>query len=377
MSPGVGMYRLFRIYVLPGAVLQSVNIGGGYGTGRELVEFFTRHGMGNGLAGMAMATLLMSLVFALSLAVSQRFGVYDYRSFFKVLLGRGWFVFEILALMLFVLVLAVMGAAAGSIIEQELGIPSIVGGVVLLAGVVTMNFFGRDWVTRILAMWSAVLYVVFIGYFIAVMTSGLFIGADAAFAWEWRSDWMVSALQYALYNVSAVPIILYAARAIENTRQALMAGLTGGLITMFPALLFHVSFGAAYPGIVSEDLPIYAMFDRLAVPLLQILYLIVLFGTFVETGAGNIQGLIERLDTWWRERRGAALGRGAHAGVAASALAASGALSMVGVVDLIAGGYGRLAWGYLVIFLIPLFTVGVYKLTRSASRPPALVEESP
>ena len=35
------MLRLLKIYLLPGAVLQSVMIGGGYGTGRELVEFFT------------------------------------------------------------------------------------------------------------------------------------------------------------------------------------------------------------------------------------------------------------------------------------------------------------------------------------------------
>jgi uncharacterized membrane protein YkvI len=357
--------RLLRIYVLPGAILQSVNIAGGYGTGRELVEFFTRHGMGNGLAGLVLATTLMSLVFALSLVLAQRFQVYDYRSFFKVLLGRAWFLFEVLAVLLFILVLAVMGAAAGAIIQQEIGIPRVVGGLVLLVGVVTLNFFGRDWVTRVLATWSVVLYAVFIAYFLAVVTSAPPATESATFAWEWQADWVVSAFQYALYNVAAVPVILYAARAIENGRQALLAGLAGGLITMFPAMLFHLSFVSAYPDIVFQDLPVYAMFDGLSVPALQIVYLIVLFGTFVETGAGNIQGLIERLDTWWRERRGTTLSRGAHALVAATAVSASAVLSMVGVVDLIAGGYGRIAWGYLVVFLIPLFTVGVYRLTRT------------
>lgn len=32
----------FRKYLLPGLVFQSLTIGGGYGTGRELVEFFLR-----------------------------------------------------------------------------------------------------------------------------------------------------------------------------------------------------------------------------------------------------------------------------------------------------------------------------------------------
>lgn len=356
------MTRFFRIYLLPGAILQSVNIGGGYGTGRELVEFFTRHGMGNGSAGILLSMALMALVFAVSLALAQRFRVYDYRSFFKVLLGRGWFLFEALAVLLFMLVLAVMGAAAGEIIHRELGIPSIIGAAVLLAGVVTLNFFGRDWVTRVLAMWSVFLYAVFIAYFVTVLqamptTSGLF-------TWQPDTSWMVSAFQYTLYNISAIPVILYAARAIETRRQAVLAGMAGGVITMFPALLFHLSFAAEYPGVVSQQLPVYQMFDSMSVPTLKSLYLVVLFGTFVETGAGNIQGLIERIDNWWRERRGTTLSRGAHAGVAAVVLSAASALSAVGVVDLIAEGYGRIAWAYLFVFLIPLFTVGLFRLFR-------------
>jgi uncharacterized membrane protein YkvI len=361
------LIQFFRIFVLPGLVLQSVNIAGGYGTGRELVEFFTRHGMGNGLAGMILATTLMSLVFAVSLALALRFQVYDYRSFFKVLLGRGWFLFEVLAVVLFVLVLAVMGAAAGEIINREFGASRIAGGAVLLLAVVLLVFFGRDWVTRALALWSLFLYGVFIAYFVAVMAAVPNETFAAAFSWEADSAWAVSAFQYTLYNVAAIPIILYAARAIQTQRQALLAGVSGGLITMVPGMLFHLSFAGAYPDIVSQELPVYFMFERLSVPLLQSLYLLVLFGTFIETGAGNVQGLIERLDTWWRERRGIGLSRGAHAIVATAALSAAGALSVVGVVDLIAGGYGRIAWGYLVVFLIPLFTVGVHRLVKRSA----------
>lgn len=355
--------RFLRIYILPGAILQSVNIAGGYGTGRELVEFFTRHGMANGLAGMLLATALMSTVFAISLALASRFQAYDYRTFFKVLLGRGWFLFEILAVVLFVLVLAVMGAAAGEILSREFGVPRAAGGVMLLAAVVTLNYFGRDWVTRTLASWSAFLYLVFIAYFIAILaaTGPFFIGA---FQWQAGNAWALSSFQYALYNVAAIPVILYSARAIETQRQAIVAGLAGGVITMLPAMMFHLSFVAAYPAVITEALPVYFMFERLSVPLLHGLYLLVLFGTFVETGAGNIQGLIERLDRWWQEGRGATLSRTVHAAVAAVALILSAWLSVVGVVDLIAGGYGRIAWGYLVVFLIPLFTVGLFRLLR-------------
>lgn len=358
------MLRFARIYLLPGAILQSINIGGGYGTGRELVEFFTRFGMGNGLTGMLLATACMSATFAVTLALATRYQAYDYRTFFKLLLGRGWFAFEILGVTLFVVVLAVMGAAAGQIIHQELGLPSAVGGIIMLSAVVALNYFGRDWVTRVLASWSLLLYAVFVAYFITVVSDPDFSLRADQFSFSISADWITGGFQYALYNVAGIPIILYAARAIETQQQAITSGLLGGVIAMTPALLFHLSFAGAYPDILSQELPVYFMFAALSVPWLQAVYLLVLFGTFVETGAGNIQGFIERLDNWWREKTARVLSRMQHAAIALVALLASGGLSSIGIVNLIAEGYGTLAWGYLLVFLIPLFTVGTYQLIR-------------
>ncbi len=360
------MLRLMKIYLLPGAILQSVMIGGGYGTGRELVEFFTRHGIGNGFLGQLLATGLVSLIFAVSLALAVRHQAYDYRSFFKLLLGPAWFLFEALLIVLFVLVLAVMGSAAGGILEDTFGLPERAGVFVMLLVVVVLTFFGRDLINRVLASWSVLLYLVFIAYFIAVLGSLEPGDLTGKLTMSLRADWMTSGVQYALYNVSAVPIILYAARAIENERQAWLSGGIGALVAMIPGMLFHWSFAGAYPGILDAALPVYSLFDQLAMPLLYGAYLVVLFGTFIETGAGNIQGFIERVDGWWLERRGTTLKRYQHATIAAAALLVAGVLSDVGIVDLIARGYGSVSWGFLLVYLIPLFTVGVYRLRAGA-----------
>jgi uncharacterized membrane protein YkvI len=361
--------RILKIYLLPGAVLQSVMIGGGYGTGRELVEFFTRHGMAGGLMGQILATLIIAAIFAVTLALSTRFKAYDYRSFFKLLLGRGWFIFELLLIAMIVLVLAVIGSAAGGIMEDSFGLPAPTGVLVMLVAVVILAFFGRDWITRFLATWSILLYAVFIAYFVAVL-----LDLDASvwaesYDWQISSDWMIGGLQYALYNASGIPIVLYAARAIETRSQAVASGVIGAFIAMIPGILFHLSFTGAYPGILEEAMPVYAMFESLAMPLLQAAYLLVLFGTFIETGAGDIQGLIERLDSWWLERRGRPLGRAQHAVFAAGTLIIASLLANFGIVDLIAEGYGNLAWGFLLVYLIPLFTVGIYRLSRSQYLP--------
>ncbi len=358
------MLRLIRIYLIPGAILQSVMIGGGYGTGREVVEYFSRYGSLGGIFSIGIAALSIAVVFGLSLEISRVFKVYDYRNFFKVLLGRFWFVYEILVAMLFMLVIAVIGSAAGGILSTELGIPAFTGMVLMLFSVVFLTFFGRNLVMLVLAYWSIFLYTVFILYLVFVF---IYFG-DALMAQpsSVNEGWFVSGLQYSFYNVPAVPIILYAAQAIETRREAVLAGLIGALIAIVPALMLHVSFISQFPSILSTDLPIYDVFLRLDLGWLKLLYLVVLFGTFIETGAGNIQGFVERLDGWWVEKTGNALSQRFHAMIAGLVVLMASVLAQFGIVSLIAEGYGTLAWGFMLVYIIPLLTIGVWKLVKSS-----------
>ena len=359
------MNRFVRIYLLPGAVLQSVVVAGGYGTGREVVEYFTNQGMYAGLMGLTVAAVSMAIIFCLCLEVSRVFQVYNYRSFFQVLLGKSWFLFEIVAGTMFMLVIAVIGSAAGEVMKNELGLHPMVGVVIMLTAVTLLIFYGRELITRILAYWSILLYAIFIVYIISVFSllSGD-ISQGMAISEE-KSGWLIKGLQYTFYNAPAIPIILYCAMAIETRRQAIIAGITGALITTIPGLMLHISFAANYPGILDEALPIYSIFTMLDIDVLKYAYLLMLFGTFIETGAGNLQGFMERLDSWRRDTNRTPLSRGAHAGITAGLMLIAGSLSHFGIVNLIAAGYGTLAWAYFIVFVVPLFTIGIYKLIKA------------
>ena len=359
------MKRWIQVYLLPGAVLQSVMVGGGYGTGREVVEFFTRFGMWGGLAGIAVATTCVAVVFALSLEIARAHRAYDYRSFFIVLLGPFWVLYELLLVALVMLVLAVIGAAAGGVVEEELGIARETGVAIVLVAVVVLTVFGRDLVTRLLAWWSLALYAVFLSYLAAVaVTRGDALAASLATV-ELGEGWFVASLQYVFYNVTAVPVILFAARAIETRGEAFAAGGIGALVAVVPALLLHLSFGAAWPEIVGAELPVYQMLGTLGIGVLTVAYLVVLFGTFIETGVGDIQGFLERLQAWWDERTGGEIPPAVRAVIAAVTMMLAGALSALGVVELIASGYGTLSWGFLAVYVLPLLTIGVWRIARA------------
>ena len=149
----------FRRYLMPGLVFQSIIIAGGYGTGRELVEFFLQYGPVSGVLGMLLpTTLLMSATCMVSFELARISRCYDYRSFLKLLLGRAWFLYEIGFLTTVLLVLAVIGAAAGALLVDSFGISAAYGSVGLLLAIAFLAYKGTEVIEGFLSIWSFVLY---------------------------------------------------------------------------------------------------------------------------------------------------------------------------------------------------------------------------
>jgi uncharacterized membrane protein YkvI len=353
-----------RVYVVPGAVFQSALIGGGYGTGREIVEYFSRFGILGGALGFATVTLSYAILLGVSFEFARYFQAYDYRRFFRELLGKGWVAFEVLYLAMYALVLAVVAAASGQLFEEHLRMPGFIGIALLLMLVTVIAFYGRIWVTRVLAYKAVLLTVVFLTYF-AVVAWGSRSQIVAEFGrQEIRPGWAVGALRYVLYSSSVIPAILFATRAIKTRREAYWSGVITAIIGIFPAVLMHASFAAGYPQVLDQALPAYWMVTALGISALTMAYIVVLFGSLLDCGLCFIQSVNERLDGWSLEQRGVPITPRVHAAVAIACVVAAGFLSLFGIVDLIARGYGTMAWGFLALFAGPLMTIGVHRLFR-------------
>jgi uncharacterized membrane protein YkvI len=354
---------------MPAAMFQSVMIGGGYGTGREIVEFFTRYGLLGGALGLAFVSLCFAVLLSASYEFARAFRVYDYRRFFRGLLGRGWIAFELLYLAMFALVLAVIAAAARSLVQQYLHLPGIAGMAGLLFVIVLLAFYGRKWVTRILAFKAAFLSIVFLAYFVVILSSnGERIIAEFT-QFEVVPGWIGGALRYTLYASVVIPAMLFGTSEIKTRREALVSGVVSATGGMIPGALLHLSFGAAYPAVLHQTIPAYWMIASLGIPLLTGSYIVVLFGCLLDTGLCFVQSVNERVDGWLAEQARRQISRPARAGIAMLCVSVSGVLSSVGVVDLIAKGYGTMAWGFLFLYVGPLLTVGIFRLTRKNIEP--------
>lgn len=354
----------FARLLLPGFVFQSLVIAGGYGTGREIVEFFLRLGPARGLLAMLVATAVWSAVGAVSFELARSFRHFDYRTFFQELLGRGWVLFEICYLALLAIVLAVIAAAAGGMLRDTFALPYAVGVVGIIVAIGILVFAGTKAIERALAAWSFVLYaayVVLVVWSLRLSGAGDLAAAGPAVA----GGWPVAGLKYAAYNLAIIPAVLFTLRHARSRRDAVTAGLLAGPIGMIPGLLFYLAMIPHYPGITEAAVPAAVLLQLLDARWFVIVFQVVLFGTLIETGTGMIHAVNERVAVLLEER-GRALPRWVRPAAAVALLLGAAGLARFGLVALIARGYGTLTWAFLAIYVVPVLTWGVWKLRRRA-----------
>ena len=363
-SPPRNLTSLFKAYLLPGIAFQSVIIAGGYGTGREMVEYFLTYGPLGGLLGMILITTVMwSAVLAVSFEFARMYGALDYRTFFMRLLGRFWYSFEILYLILLLLVLAVIGSTAGVLLRDNFGLPYMLGVAIMLATVGFLTFEGTGVIEKFLSGWSLVLYLVYVIFFVQCYRKfGPQIVNSFSTPVE-SSQWIVGGFKYGLYNLGVIPAVLFTLKHVRSRREALGAGVIGGVTGIIPGLLFYMSIVGHHPRILSQEIPAVFILREAGVPWLLVVFQVVLLGTLVETGAGMIHAVNERLQSGL-QARGRDLPRWLRPLVAIAFLSMGVAVSTFGLIQLVAKGYGTVSWGFFFVYIFPLMTFGLYKIIK-------------
>ncbi|QIG81525.1 YkvI family membrane protein [Stakelama tenebrarum] len=369
MSAGAAGASWFQRFLLPGFALKAFIIGGGYATGRELAEYFLASGPLGGLAGMILAMCLWSLIAAVTFAFAQMTHAYDYRAFFMRLLGPGWRVFELAYLIFIVLVLAVFGATAGAIGEAMLGWPSFIGAALLAIAILLVTAFGEATVERLFKFASIALYGVYAAFLILGLSSfgdRILAGFETPAPAE---GWLTGGLTYASYNIVGAVVILPVLRHLTGRRDALIAGALAGPLAMLPAILFFICMVGFYPEIGSETLPSDYLLSRLNAPAFHWLFQGMIFIALLESGVSAVHSINERVAGIF-ESRGRGFGVGPRALLGGLLLLGCMFVAdRVGLVALIAGGYRLLAALFLIVFVLPVLTLGTARLLRAPASP--------
>jgi uncharacterized membrane protein YkvI len=266
---------------------------------------------------------------------------------------------DVLAILSMIVTVAVIGSASGELLHEMSGAPPIAGTLLAVAVIVLLVFWGSTMIERVFSAWSFVLYAFYLAMIVLVLRTQSAEIFRNAVVWDPGAHWLLGGVRYAGYNLAGLSVMLFVVRHIKTRRQAVTAGFLAGGIAMFPGMLIYTALLAYYPSIVDESIPANLVLSRLHWPAFQLLFQIVLFGTFIETGTGTIHGFNERLAGAWREK-GHEMTRWQRLAVGAVVLVCAVWLAdRFGLVALIAQGYGYITWGFWLFLLLPVLVFGL------------------
>ncbi|MBH31525.1 MAG: hypothetical protein CMG71_05985 [Candidatus Marinimicrobia bacterium] len=360
----------FGRYVLPGVIMQSVLIGGGYATGREIVEYGARLGSLGWISGLT-ALCGFSFLSFLTFELARVFKAYDYRSLVKQVAWKFWFLFEIVYVILGMIVIAVMASATGEIVEQTLGVDywAGVGAITVVVGI--LNFYGRNLIERFKTFGTAVLYIGYLLFSSVVLFSRwdsvmtVMAAGETSFETESVSVWTAVTLGivYMGYNLVFAPA-LFTLRRQSTRKETFWSGMITGVLMTFPWFLTYFCLMGFYPDgeVLGATVPWLVMLERIGGKFLIALFGVVVGWTLIETATGIIHAIVERLHAHTEQVGRPKMTHLQDAIFATGMLVISVGLARIGIIDLIAKGYAAMSYGMIAVYIIPLMTIGVYRI---------------
>lgn len=368
--------------VLPAAILQSVLIGGGYATGREIVAYGAKYGALGWVSVLAIFAGF-TVMSVLTFEVARVFRAYEYKGFIRSVIGPAWPLFDVLYGAMAVLVIAIMASAAAEIMHDTLGLPPLAGTALVVGCVGALTYFGASAIEAFKSVGTVLLYLAYLGFGVAVLwgrwdaVAEVFAAGNTAYAeGAGPADALGSGILYVGYNLAVYPAVLFVLHRQQDRRDSLTSGLLAGLMMTLPFALTYLCVLAFYPmpRVLDAPVPWLPMLTAAGGGALVAVYGAVMGWTLLETSVGMIHAILDRADAALERAAevtgGEEDGDGADAGlsplqrglIGAGVLAGAAILSRVGIVALVAQGYTYMAYGFIALFALPLLTVGAYRV---------------
>jgi uncharacterized membrane protein YkvI len=345
--------------------MQSVLIGGGYATGREIVEYGAKFGAYGWICGIIIF-LGFSIIATFSMEACRQWQVYDYKSLLKKLIGPAWIAYEIVYLLLAILVIAVMASAAGEILHETLQLDSWVGIGLIIFAVGFLNYKGDEMIARLETIGTVALFSAYIFFSFTIFSSK---GDEIVNTFELgRTDYLPgvpgfgillwTGILYVGYNLATYPASFFTFHGIQSKRESILAGMIAGVLMTVPWFLTYFAMMAYYPdvNVIGATVPWIKMLQPFS-PWLIGVFGVVVGWTLIETATGMIHAFIHRVETEARQR-GKSLSKMKKAYIASGALIASLLLARVGIIDLVAKGYTMMAYAMIAVYGVPILLKG-------------------
>jgi uncharacterized membrane protein YkvI len=334
------------------------------------------------MGGLAIVAIFLGFTVTafFTFEVARIHGGFDYKSFIRELIGRAWPLFDLLFVVMAVVIIAVMASAAANILQDTLGVAPLVGTSLIVVGVGVLTYHGAGVIEAFKTVGTVILYGAYVLFAGLVLTQRwdrvqeVFASGDVSYAPE-ATAWAVvgTGILYVGYNLAVYPAVLFTLHRIRSRRESAVAALVAGLLMTVPFTLSYLALLAFYPApeVLDAPVPWLPMLRTVGGPLLLGVFGVVMGWTLLETSVGLIHALLDRVDRDLKTLHGGrpaevrGLSRLQSGLLGAGILVAAALLSRVGIIALVSRGYTLMGYAFIVLFAIPLLTVGAWKVFRT------------
>jgi uncharacterized membrane protein YkvI len=287
----------FGVFKIASAYIGTV-VGAGFASGQEILRFFIAHGLA-GILGIALSALLFFFVGYSVLMLGRNLNAKSQLEIIRHTNGStlGSAIDALITLFLFG-GLAAMLSGAGAIFREQFALPPVFGMLVMAAAVLLTVISGTRGVINAISYVVPFLIVSVLFIAIGSLIENPVSSADIELSRSLggaTSHWLLSAVNYASYNVIISISVLTSIGACTASKKKLFYG------ALLGAAGLAVGLGAIYICLITNI----AEICRLEIPMIEvagkisafvkILFAFVLFCEIYTTAVGNLYGFVCRM----------------------------------------------------------------------------------
>ena len=285
----------------------GIIVGAGFASGQEVMQYFVGFGI-NGLWGVMLSAVVMTVMAMIILQLGSYFQAAEHGEVFDRVSHP---IFSrVLDLGVIVTLFStgfVMFAGAGANLNQQWGLPTWVGALLMVAFVLVSGLLDVNKVTNVIGaitpfiiffLTLASLYVIFFtdhAPFAELDAASRAVGSPLP-------HWAVAAVNYVGFNLMvAVSMAIVIGGAMFHPRLAGYGGLLGGLLYSFLLVISAVTLFLAVQTVGDADMPMLTLVGDIH-PWLGQVMAVVVFGMIFNTALGMFYALAKRISAWWGGR---------------------------------------------------------------------------
>lgn len=350
------MRKIMKIFVIASAFI-GVIVGAGFASGQEVLQYFTSFGTWGILAAFV-STVLFAYVGMMLVWLGSRAQTTSYNEVIYKISGK-YFGFIVDCVLVFTVfgVGVVMLAGAGANLNQQFGLPHIVGAVLMSVLVLLTGMLKVDKVVAIISSITPflILFVIIISIYSFTTMDGSFSELDstARSHGPFFPNWFIAGLNYATFNTSvgaAMSIVMGSAE--KDRKTAAIGGLVGGIGLGALILLSHFAIFAKIEEVGNLEMPMLGIMNNVS-PILGTIMAIVLFGMIFNTAISMFFAFVARFAKAETKKFNIIL---------AVTLIAGFILSFVGFTDLVSKFYTLI--GYMGLALIVVLIITPFRIKK-------------